>query len=255
MSSDDTTVRRWLEGFPLGHLEVLGASLSDFSDCDLGVTLVTYGRYENDGWDYLVSVAEQEDVFNRRRGLNRRRIIESTHRLERIFNHSDHLSSRGKHCSAQAEFINIYGEVFGSEEFYQFFRSMVYKIYDSIQEGLFAASVLHLLSCNHGHHRSQAFGELLAKLLRYHWPFLRVDLWHLDDWKSPKPHRVLSAPDYTTHFKDPLLKALSPPFYFRPLHYRTPHRNERSATLSGTVEEERTVTNDTVEEEGSRFTQ
>ena len=70
MSSHDTTVRRWLEGFPLGHLEVLGASLSDFSDCDLGVTLVTYGRYENDGWDYLVSVVEEEDVFIGRSDIN-----------------------------------------------------------------------------------------------------------------------------------------------------------------------------------------
>ena len=69
-----------------------------------------------------------------------------------------------------------------------------------------------------GHHRNQAFCELLAKLLVRYWPFLRVDVWHLDERRWWRPDWALNESDFKTHFKDPLLNALSPPLSFEPLH-------------------------------------
>ena len=115
---------------------------------------------------------------------------------------------------------------------------MIYNIEDSMTENLFDYSVLHLISCHHGHHRSQAFCELLAKLLRRHWPFLEVDTWHLDEEWNPRPGVVLEEFDFETHFKVPLLEALSPPFYFRPLQFR--RVTMPAVIVGGTVEEDRT---------------
>ena len=206
-------VQEWVGQFPLGHLghDSFEDSLRSFSNYNLRVTLVTYGTRETYGWDYLASVIEQEDV-------DVDKIIQCSHRLDYIFDHRDHLSSRGRHCSAQAEFIDIYSSALGAEVFCRFFRKMIYKIEDSITENLFHDSVLHLLCCKHGHHRSQAFCELLAKILRFHWPFLQVDIWHSDEKWSWRPHQGLNELDFETHFKVPLHKALSPPESFRLLH-------------------------------------
>ena len=217
-------VQGWLEQFPLGHLSVLRdesrgprgeiiGPLHNFSNLNLRVTLVTYGTEEHEGMDYMAQTVkdyaeEHECDFN---GMEPEEImaklIQCTHCLDRIFQHQDHLSSRGRHISGQAEFIDIYRAHFGDDVFYEFFRSMVYKIHDSIADSSDAISVLHLLSCRHGHHRSQAFGELLKKLLRHHFPFLRVDLWHLDEKRFRWPHEALSDPAFEKHFKFPLLKA------------------------------------------------
>ena len=163
-------------------------------------------------------------------GVGVREIKECSPRIDRIFNHYHHLRSRGWHWTAQAEFIDLYSSVFGAEEFCQYFRKMIYNIEDSMTENLFDYSVLHLLSCHHGHHRSQAFCELLAKLLMYHWSFLRVDVWHLDEERFWRPHQVLSDIDFKTHFKDPLHKALSPPECFTPLHLR--RLEDRTVTIA-----------------------
>ena len=110
-------VRRWVEEFPLGHLDDdrIYGSLRSFSDYNLRVTLVTYGTCENDGWNYLASVVEQEDVAVDK-------IVQCSHRLDYIFDHRDHLSSRGRHCSAQVEFIDIFSRHFGADFFCQTFR-------------------------------------------------------------------------------------------------------------------------------------
>ena len=224
-------VTSWVEHFPLNHRaddrmsDRIGRSLRSFSDYNLRVTLVTYGWRETYGLDYLRSILEPEDV-----GV--RKIIQCSHGIDCIFDHHDHLSTRGWRCSAQAEFIDIYTSesALGAEVFCQYFRKMIYKIYDSITENLFHESVLHLLSCRHGHHRSQAFCELLAKLLVWYWPFLRVNIWHLDEEWSWRPHWVLNELEFKTHFKVPLLKALSPPDSFIPLHLR--RVEDRSVTIA-----------------------
>ena len=213
-------VTNWVQNFPLNHeaddrmSDRIGRSLRSFSDYNLRVTLVTYGWRETYGLQYLRSIRsilEPNDV-----GV--RRIIQCSHGIDCIFDHYDHLSSRGRHWSAQAEFIDIYSSALGAEVFCRYFRKMIYKIEDSITENLFHDSVLHLLCCKHGHHRSQAFCELLAKILRFHWPFLQVDIWHLDEEWSWRPHQGLNELDFETHFKVPLHKALSPPESFRLLH-------------------------------------
>ena len=206
-------VQEWVEQFPLGHLgdEGFKDSLRSFSNYNLRVTLVTYGTHETYGWNYLASVIAQERV-------DVGKIRQCTHRLDYIFDHSDHLSSRGRHWSAQAEFIDIFSRALGNDLFHRQFRKMIYKIYDSITENMFEGSVLHLLSCRHGHHRSQAFCELLRMVLVRYWPCLRVDVWHLDEQRWWRPDWALNESDFKTHFRDPLLNALSPPSSFRPLH-------------------------------------
>ena len=226
-------VRRWVENFPLNHLagDCIGSSLRYFSECNLRVVLVTYGTKKSNGLGYLRSILESE-------GVGVREIKECSHCIDRIFNHYHHLRSRGLHWTAQAEFIDLYSSFFGAEEFCQYFRKMIYNIEDSMTENLFDYSVLHLISCHHGHHRSQAFCELLAKLLRRHWPFLEVDTWHLDEEWNLRPGADLEEFEFETHFKVPLLKALSPPIYFRPLQFR--RVTMPVVIVGGTVEEDRT---------------
>ena len=256
-------VTSWVGNFPLNHRvddriinmsDRIGRSLRSFSDDNLRVTLVTYGWRETYGLDYLRSILGPEDV-----GV--RKIIQCSHGIDCIFDHRDRLSTRGRRCSAQAEFIDIYTSEsasalgVGAEVFCQLFRKMIYMIEDSITENLSDVSVLHLLCCRHGHHRSQAFCELLAKILRWHWPFLRVDIWHLDEERESRwrPRAVLNELDFETHFKVPLLKALSPLDihssrylyeYFRFLQFRRPRGRSvtmaRELSVGGTVEEERT---------------
>jgi len=225
MSSYEEDVQQWVEQLPLGVIEDLKASMRDIAPCR--VTLVTYGtswNHDTDGMELLMRLFDQVDVFNDSEDLNAR-IRNYTHRVDEIFDNWDRLSSRGKYLSAQAEFIDIYSRHFGDETFNQFFRAMMMKIYDSIEDTFFQASVIHFISCRHGHHRSQAFAELLAKLLRHHCQPLRVDVWHLDDRKCCYDRRYglishmrNNSNDFETHFLMPLKQALQPACYFTPLH-------------------------------------
>ena len=98
-------VKEWVERFPLGRLEYLGddsfgsslrSSLRSFSNYNLRVTLVTYGTRETYGRNYLASVIEQERV-------DVGKILQCTHRLDYIFDHRDHLSSRGRQRALQRQ--------------------------------------------------------------------------------------------------------------------------------------------------------
>lgn len=219
MRSNRKYVQRWIEQFPLDVDESLKTSLGEFSPSR--VTLVTFGtgwNRDTKGLDCLTNLLDKQDVFSGKDDI-KSRILNCTHRLENIFDHCDRLESRGRYWSAQADFIHIYRRHFGDQAFHQYFRAMFLMIHDTIEDTFFEESVLHLISCRHGHHRSQAFAELLAGLLRHHW-LLRVDVWHIDDSMCELPDRVLNSLEFETHFKTPLIKALTPPFYYKPLHYR-----------------------------------
>ena len=219
MRSNRKYVQRWIEQFPLDVDESLKTSLGEFSPSR--VTLVTFGtgwNRDTNGLDSLINFLDEQNVFRDKEHI-KSRILLLTHRLDVIFNHYDRLECRGRYWSAQADFIDIYRRHFGDQEFNKCFRAMFLLTHDIIEDTFFEESVLHLISCRHGHHRSQAFAELLAGLLRHHWN-LRVDVWHIDDSWCELPHRVLNDLEFETHFKTPLIKALTPSFHYRPLHYR-----------------------------------
>ena len=91
-------VQEWVGQFPLGHLRDEGFkdSLRSFSNYNLRVTLVTYGTRETYGRNCLASVIEQERV-------DVGKILQCTHRLDYIFDHRDHLSSRGRQRALQRQ--------------------------------------------------------------------------------------------------------------------------------------------------------
>ena len=98
---------------------IIGSSLRVMSDYNLRGTLVTYGTCDTCGWYYLAGIVEQEDVEDHK-------IIQCSHRSVCIFDHCDHVSSSGRHCSAQAEFIDIFSLALGAKVFSQQFRKMIY---------------------------------------------------------------------------------------------------------------------------------
>ena len=78
------------------------------------------------------------------------------------------------------------------------------------------AGYMHFIACRQGHHRSQAFAEVAAKLIRRVWPNLEVVIYHLDNLDRPG----FALPQTVSMWSIPFKNALLRPPYFPLLQHR-----------------------------------
>ena len=227
--ADETLVRNWIESFPLDRtLRDMGENLAEHPP--LSVNLVTFGTGFNqntDGMRDLMQMLHEmicaeefpkpipddlpSNIYDK--------IKMYTNRLDVIFNSGTRQHDRGQYVEGQAAFIEIYTRHYGGKRFCRIFMKFWYRILESIEDfGYQGLPFCHLLSCEHGHHRSQAFACLLEKLVLHYWPQVEVNVCHMDDRRAWRTQQLLSSTDFRSKFVLGLRNALSPPCYYIPLH-------------------------------------
>ena len=226
--ADETLVRNWIESFPLDRtLRDMGENLAEHPP--LSVNLVTFGTGFNrntDGMSDLVQMLRHEmigaedfpePIPNSTNIYTKIQMY--TNRVDEIFNSRTRQDHRGRYVAGQAAFLRIQTQHYGHSLLCRLFMKFWYRILDGMEDyGYHGLSFCHLLSCQHGHHRSQAFTCLLEKLLLHHWPQVEVNVCHMDDRRAWRTQQLLSSTDFRSKFVLGLRNALSPPCYYIPLH-------------------------------------
>ena len=139
--------------------------------------------------------------------------------MDQFFDSDTHQRAFGRHVTGQAEFIRIYMQEMEPKEFYHIFMKLWFRILDGIEDYTYSElPFCHLVSCRHGHHRSQAVACLLQRLIWRHWPRVDVKVLHMDDYKDRKTKDMLADDTLRSKFVSGLRNALSPPPYYVPLH-------------------------------------
>ena len=233
-TDDETYVRRWIENFPLGKTSrAYGAIFEqDFRLQVLHqVNLVTFGTGYNkhtNGYADIGRMVKQAIVVPKDHpdpekipdvaSLCDKRLW-YTNQLDRIFYSRNHQGDRGRFITGQARFIKIYMKEMSPPKLYQIFRALLCRILDSIEDYSYLdLPFCHLLSCQHGHHRSQAVACLLQKLISYHWRHVDANVLHMDDDRDRETRALLRDLEFRSKFVSGLRNALSPPIYYVPLH-------------------------------------
>ena len=97
------------------------------------------------------------------------------HRMDLIFNKNEHLCARGTSRAAQDHLAQLYPDSL---------PDAVKCAIELALAGLPHGKLAHVFVCKHGHHRSVAFAELVARQLRNLYPDIVVQLYHLDHRES-----------------------------------------------------------------------
>ena len=131
------------------------------------------------------------------------------HRIDLIFNASDHLNDWGTATAAQDQF----------EELYPWCNECFEWLEPYVLQETFVAPTAHSFICKSGHHRSVAFVEKFTKYLRAKHPGVRIWIWHLD---HTRPHREtgrrvvdlhyfenMREDDQETYLEFPLVNAIT----------------------------------------------
>ena len=148
------------------------------------------------------------------------RIPVYTNRLDRIFRSRNRQGDRGRHITGQAQFLRIYMQEMERERLAQIFMKLWYRVLDGIEDYEYLdLPFCHLLSCQHGHHRSQAVACLLQRLMRHYWEHVHVTVLHMDDHRHWKTKELLAASSaFRPTVVSGLRNALTPPIYYVPVH-------------------------------------
>ena len=129
------------------------------------------------------------------------------HRVDRVFDHTEHLSFWGTHHLAQEQLKRLY------PEWEQYVKVMV----EEVRCCSHIDDHAHYLICKSGHHRSVAFLEILAHRLWTLWPSCRLTVWHLDHTrregrcKNMAAVDALSEDDYEDLFEFPVVNSARHP--------------------------------------------
>ena len=131
------------------------------------------------------------------------------HRIDLLFNASEHLNDWGTATAAQDQFDQLYP---WHTECFEWLEPYV------LQE-TFVAPTAHSFICKSGHHRSVAFVEKFTKYLRAKHPGVRIWVWHLDHTRRHREtgRRVLDLDyfenmrqnDQETYLEFPLVNAIT----------------------------------------------
>ena len=227
-SEDEAYIRNWIETFPLHEtLREMGRRLAEYPP--LRVILVTFATGHNpdtDGmWEMMRMIRNDpvraedhpEEIPNVRNLYDK--IPLYTNRLDVIFDSDNRQGDRGRYTQGQAEFCRIYMREMQPMEFANIFMKIWYRIFDAIEDYSYRdLPFCHLLSCRHGHHRSQAVVSLLQRLIWRYWEYVDVQVLHMDDRRHRKTMELLADPAFRAKFVSGLRKILSPPIYYVPLH-------------------------------------
>ena len=122
-----------------------------------GVCLVS-GGWNKDGAPYLTEWmphGEWEEIW---------------HRIDLLFDASEHLDAWGTATTAQNQFMRVYPWCIECFEWLEPY----------ILRQTYVDDTAHVFLCKSGHHRSVAFVELLAQYLQAKHSGLRIWRWHLD---------------------------------------------------------------------------
>jgi len=171
--------------------------------------LVTFGAEKGTGSDRLVQCLRDAGGSE----IDVRNLFQYYHRLDWIFGHTEHLHWRGTHRNAQEQMRELYDPML---------EEVLDEAFTQVMRGLGYNTLVHLLPCVAGRHRSVAFVELLRQKLEM-MPQLRVRVFHLDNhfrgFSEAEAHAFGHALLNTVkHWSKPL-------FRFQALHRQTVSNN------------------------------
>ena len=226
---DEEYVGDLIAAFPLGEeLQERGRQLREWPP--LKVIMVTFGTDFNRSTDGIGDMrsmilhdpivaenhSEQIDVASLPD-----KIFSYTNRLDRIFASQSRQGERGKLIEGQANFLRIYDREMGPTELYKVFQKLWGRILDGIEDYEFRGlPFCHFLSCEHGHHRSQAVACLMQKLIWRYWEFVEVQVFHMDDRHHSETRAMLRNQALRSQFVGGIRNACAPPVYYVPVHRR-----------------------------------
>ena len=225
--TDDEYVREWIAAFPLGeYLETRGNLLAEWPP--LQVIIATFGTGFNrstDGMRDMMHMILNDPVVaeDHPEGIPHvtslyDKIPLYTNRIDAIFRSRQRQISFGRFVAGQAAFLRIYLREMGAEDLNCIFRQLWYRILDGIEDYEFRnLPFCHLVSCQHGHHRSQAVACLMQKLLQYHWEHVACKVYHMDDIYHTESHEMRENQVLRRKFVGGLRNAVAPPLYYVPL--------------------------------------
>ena len=125
------------------------------------VTLLTFGVWEPGG-DFVLDFFADHD----HRAM--------WHRMDYCFSSTTHLRRRGTHEEAQEQLLELYPSA----------ERLIDRAIEDCLHLMQYGNIAHCFTCRHGHHRSVAFAELVAKRMRHQHPDIQVNVVHLDHTES-----------------------------------------------------------------------
>ena len=234
---DEEYVRGWIEAFPLGEeLQERGRQLRE--SLPLKVIMVTFGtgfNRDTNGIQHMRNMILYDPIVaaNHSEQIHVTSLSDKislyTNRLDIIFNSYYRQGLRGKNVQGQANFLRIYDRQMGTTKLYKVFKKLWYRILDGIEDYAFhGLPFCHFLSCEHGHHRSQAVACLMQKLIWHYWEFVEAKVFHVDDRYHEETLAMLRNQALRSQFVGGIRNACSPPVYYVPMHRKaTPEDMEK----------------------------